>query len=154
MVQGRKPNQARRQQVAQLRAGGLTLAEIGRRLGISHQAVHRLLKASGQKVELSAVFCRRCSAKIREHRLRGQPYGGVLCLDCLAWQPVASFGDRLRAFRLAAGLTQRELAQQIDTNQSVISLYERHVLVHPSRKRLAELTAVLGQDLLPGGFLG
>jgi hypothetical protein len=43
MVSGRKPNIARRQEAARLRRAGLSLPEIGRRLGITKQAVHQLL---------------------------------------------------------------------------------------------------------------
>jgi DNA-directed RNA polymerase specialized sigma24 family protein len=41
---GRPPKPARRQAAARLRADGLTLAEIGRRLGISRQAAHQMLR--------------------------------------------------------------------------------------------------------------
>jgi hypothetical protein len=44
---GRKPNLERRREAAELRRQGLTLEEIGRRLGgISRQAVHQLLRSS------------------------------------------------------------------------------------------------------------
>jgi transcriptional regulator with XRE-family HTH domain len=42
---GRKPNLARREQAAALRKQGLTLEEIGKRMGgITRQAVHQLLR--------------------------------------------------------------------------------------------------------------
>jgi hypothetical protein len=45
---GRRAQPGRRRQAARLRARGLTLAEIGRRLGVSRQAVQHLLrKATG-----------------------------------------------------------------------------------------------------------
>ncbi len=44
---GRRPNLERRRQAAALRKQGLTLEEIGQRLGgISRQAVHQLLRNS------------------------------------------------------------------------------------------------------------
>jgi hypothetical protein len=43
MVQGRKPNIVARQEATRLRRAGLSLPEIGRRLGITRQAVHQLL---------------------------------------------------------------------------------------------------------------
>jgi hypothetical protein len=43
VVQGRRPNIVRRQEAARLRRLGLSLPEIGRRLGITKQAVHQLL---------------------------------------------------------------------------------------------------------------
>jgi general stress protein YciG len=41
---GRRPDEARRAEAARLRAEGLTLAEIGRRLGVKRQAVHEILR--------------------------------------------------------------------------------------------------------------
>ena len=41
---GRRPDLARKANVARLREGGLSLAEIGRRLGITRQAVHAALR--------------------------------------------------------------------------------------------------------------
>jgi hypothetical protein len=43
MVSGRKPNIIRHQEAARLRRLGLSLAEIGRRMGITKQAAHLLL---------------------------------------------------------------------------------------------------------------
>jgi hypothetical protein len=44
MAGGRKANQERRRQAARLRARGLTLGEIGRRLGVTRQAAASLLR--------------------------------------------------------------------------------------------------------------
>jgi DNA invertase Pin-like site-specific DNA recombinase len=41
---GRKPNQERRQQIATLREQGATMEEIGRRLGVTRQAVWEMLR--------------------------------------------------------------------------------------------------------------
>jgi hypothetical protein len=49
---GRRATTERRQRAAALRAEGLTLAQIGQRLGISRQAVHQLL--NGGPAPLSA----------------------------------------------------------------------------------------------------
>jgi hypothetical protein len=43
MVSGRRPNIVRRQEAARLRRQGLTVTEIGRRMGITRQAVQQLL---------------------------------------------------------------------------------------------------------------
>jgi hypothetical protein len=43
MVQGRRPNIVRRQEAVRLRRQGLTVTEIGRRMGITRQAVQQLL---------------------------------------------------------------------------------------------------------------
>jgi transcriptional regulator len=47
----RRPDPARRQLAAELRAQGLTLEEIGRRLGCSKQNVSLLLQAGEQRAE-------------------------------------------------------------------------------------------------------
>jgi DNA-binding NarL/FixJ family response regulator len=51
---GRPADTARRALVAQLREQGLTLAEIGRRLGISRQAVFQLLRSYQKKKDAVA----------------------------------------------------------------------------------------------------
>jgi hypothetical protein len=51
---GRKPNQDRRRQMAALRAQGITLEEIGRRLGVTRQAVFytlRCMRTAGARGE-------------------------------------------------------------------------------------------------------
>ena len=44
---GRKPNHVRRRQAAALRAAGLTVKEVGLKLGVTKEAVRQLLLASG-----------------------------------------------------------------------------------------------------------
>jgi hypothetical protein len=44
-----KLDPGRRRRAAELRAGGLSLADVGRRLGVSKQAVHQLLRAAAAK---------------------------------------------------------------------------------------------------------
>jgi hypothetical protein len=44
-----KLNPRRRRRAAELRAAGLTLAQIGKRLGVSAQAIHELLRKAGQE---------------------------------------------------------------------------------------------------------
>jgi DNA invertase Pin-like site-specific DNA recombinase len=41
---GRRPDYERRRQIARLRAQGATLEEIGRRLGVTRQAVYDMLR--------------------------------------------------------------------------------------------------------------
>jgi hypothetical protein len=47
---GPRPDPWRRRRVAELRARGLTLAEIGQRLGLSRQLVHYYLRLAGWRV--------------------------------------------------------------------------------------------------------
>jgi hypothetical protein len=96
---GRKPDLERRRQAAELRAQGLTLAEVGRRLGITHQAarhlLHPLVRRSGRPVR-----CAACGQAIRAHGAK-QDGRGTRCLACLARTPGATFGQRLRACYLS-----------------------------------------------------
>ena len=47
------------------------------------------------------------------------------CLDCLARHPEATFGQRLKAHRLAAGMTLRDLSRRIGIGRTQLSRYER-----------------------------
>ena len=61
---GRMTGQARWRKAEALRARGLSKAEIGRRLGISHQAVSYILRRSRLGVALPAMRCRACRAAV------------------------------------------------------------------------------------------
>jgi transcriptional regulator with XRE-family HTH domain len=64
----------------------------------------------------------------------------------VAADPAAPFAERLRACRLAAGLTQAELAARAGVSASAIVNYERGS-ARPRPRRLAALARVLGPDL-------
>ena len=109
MVSGRKPNLERRRQVIELRARGWSLARIGEHLGITRQAVHVTLQAVQNPCK-RVVTCRRCKMPVDPRGVAPREARQTLCLICLAKGPQASFGQRLKAFRLAVGLTRKELA--------------------------------------------
>jgi transcriptional regulator with XRE-family HTH domain len=50
--------------------------------------------------------------------------------------------DRIRAARLAAGLTQKQLASRLGTHQSVVAGWERGLA--PRAHRLPQIAAALG----------
>jgi ribosome-binding protein aMBF1 (putative translation factor) len=79
------------------------------------------------------------------------PHGGyrrgALCLACLARTPGATLADRLLAHRLAAGLTQKELAARVGTTKNVISGYELE-LYRARPAKLRRLAKVLGAGVL------
>lgn len=52
-----------------------------------------------------------------------------------------SFGDKLKQLRLQAGLTQKQLAEQIGVTKSVVSFYELRERT-PSPEILVKLAAV------------
>jgi hypothetical protein len=101
--------QQRRERAAALRAQGLPFTEVGRRLGISGQAAHRLIErhAAGDRVQ--PARCSVCRAVLTTRRFQERTLGEVLCRPCLAARPDAPFALRLRSHRLAAGLSRSEV---------------------------------------------
>ena len=57
-------------------------------------------------------------------------------------------GALIREARRRAGLTQRELAERLDTTQSAIARMERGG-TEPSYERVAEAVGACGMDLVP-----
>jgi transcriptional regulator with XRE-family HTH domain len=68
------------------------------------------------------------------------------CLDCLS--AGAPFGVRLKACRLAAGLTLRALAARCGIRYQRLSAYERGA-EGPASRNLVRLVGALGPGLLP-----
>jgi transcriptional regulator with XRE-family HTH domain len=133
---------SKRKQMARLRARGLTLQEIGDRLGISRQRVHALLKE--EAVTSPGITCRRCGQEIAPWPGASRNLGPVYCLECLPEK--VSFGQRLRAHRVAAQLTQAELAARIGVPPGMICYWERDQR-RPMRRNVAALVSVLGPGL-------
>src|SRR5437868_11972184 len=100
MPRGRRPDLRRREQMVKLRAAGLSLAQIGERLGISRQRVQKALSLSG-KLRVVPIRCQKYSKVItRLHTVANNNFP-VYCLDCLPQD--ATFGQRLKTRRLSAG---------------------------------------------------
>ena len=140
MVQGRRPNLDRRRLVAELRAQGLGVAEISRRLGLSAQAVQgavRRLQAPPR-----AVPCARCSRPIVSAGAVAGDRGSALCLACLDRTPGAPFAQRLKALRLAAGLARADLERRAGVARGAVTNYECYGRT-PRRRNLAGLARVL-----------
>ncbi len=62
---------------------------------------------------------------------------------------ITAFRELVFRLRTEAGLTQKELAEQMGTTQSAIARMERGG-TRPSLNTLAKLAAVVGQDLVVG----
>lgn len=73
----------------------------------------------------------------------------ALCLRCLAARPEAPFAQRLKALRLAAGLSRAELAQRSGLAPGSLRAYEDGRR-KPQRRSVTHLARVLG-DGLHGG---
>jgi transcriptional regulator with XRE-family HTH domain len=140
MAGGRKLNRERRRQAVRLRARGLSLAEVGRRLGVSKQGAASLLRPPRQT---PVVACARCGAAIVSAGALPRDAGTALCLPCLARHPGAGLGQRLKAFRLAAGLLQQELAHKARVWQEMIRRYEQG-RNRPRPTTIARLAGALG----------
>jgi transcriptional regulator with XRE-family HTH domain len=150
MASGRKPNQERRRQAARLRARGLSLAEVGRRLGVCKQGAAALLHPLRQ---LPVVACARCGAAIVSAGALPRDADTALCLSCLARHSGAGLGQRLKAFRLAARLLQIELSRKARVRQEMIQRYEqgRNRPWPTTIARLARVLVVPPAALEPGG---
>jgi DNA-binding XRE family transcriptional regulator len=135
-----------RRRAASLRQRGLTLDGIARRLRISPRRVAGLLREAGidpRACEVRCAGCRRVLAR-GAAGLRGN--APTVCVVCLARTPGVSFGQRLLAYRLAAGMTQRQLAELAGLDAGTVWSYEQDETV-PRGPRLARLVAVLGPGL-------
>ena len=75
-----------------------------------------------------------------------------LCLGCLAKHPDAPFGVRLKACRLAAGLTAEQLAARSGVPAHAIRSVERGAC-WPRWGRVARLIRALGPDLVTLGLV-
>ena len=124
-MSGNKPNLERRRQIAALRAQGFSLPQIRRRLGISKQCVHETLKVMHRPSPVRTVPCSDCGAIIISPGALPEDAHLALCLCCLAKRPDASFGVRLKAMRLAVGMTKAELAHQAGAEPTQIGGYEK-----------------------------
>ena len=71
----------------------------------------------------------------------------VWCLACLAKRLQATFGQRLKAHRLAAGLTLTALERRSGVDLSSISAYECE-RSQPKWETLAKLIRILGVEWL------
>jgi transcriptional regulator with XRE-family HTH domain len=150
MASGRRPNPGRRGEIAGLCAEGLSQAEIGRRLGVSRQSVQVTLRAMA-RVPVRSVACAGCGTSIVSAGVLPSDAGVALCLPCLAKRPKASFAQRLKACRLAAGLTKAEVAERAGLTQQMLRHYECGAR-EPRWRQVARLVCVLGPALVTLGL--
>jgi transcriptional regulator with XRE-family HTH domain len=137
---GRKADPRRQRLAAALRARGLTFAEVGRRVGVSREAARQMVLAPAPPP------CASCTAPLPRGSRGGR------CPACVAADQAAPFAERLRALRLAAGLTQAELAARAGVSEAAVSAYECG-RGRPRPRHLAALARVLGPALTAGAYL-
>ena len=108
------------------------------------------MRYAGLHVELPALRCQECRADILKDNKAAGPRlnnGAVFCLDCLARHPEATFGQRLKAHRLAAGLTLGELSRRTGIPLMQLSKYERGA-AYATWPSLVKLLRVFGVGLV------
>jgi DNA-binding XRE family transcriptional regulator len=71
-----------------------------------------------------SIRCRECSREIPTTLNLPGRIPAVLCLRCLARRREPTFAETLRAHRVAAGLTQQELADQVGCHKKTVSKIE------------------------------
>jgi len=96
------------------------------------------------------VTCRECGGVILEHPTGTNPPAPTYCLACLAHHPETPFPERLRAFRLAAGLSQEQLAARAGLSRWSVGSWERNE-ANPAHAMLLALARVLGEGLMTTG---
>jgi transcriptional regulator with XRE-family HTH domain len=142
----------RRQQAAELRARGLTLPEIARKMGCTKQAVHQLLGFNEPAPRPRKIVT--CPARGTEvgTAQTTRDHAPAYCRPCLAEKPRLPLGERLRARRIAAGLSRAALAARSGVSAPGIARMElgaqRPWLV--TLLKLAEALGVEPGELLPG----
>jgi hypothetical protein len=120
----------------------LTFQEIGRQLGTSPKAVADMLRRMTPP-QRPGILCRACGAAIGSTGVRHRDAGTTLCPICVTQDPRATFGQRLKAFRLAADLTRKQLSQLSRVDPEKIRAYEMGLLVPEDRAR-EKLARALG----------
>jgi transcriptional regulator with XRE-family HTH domain len=146
MPSGRKPNLERRQQVLRLREEGLTLHQIAQEFGVTKQAVWSLLNSRTQRTTTRAVACTACGTMIVSPGALRRDAASALCVDCLRSRPDAPFAQRLKALRLAAGLSRTELAERSGMAPGSLRAYEDG-LRQPQERSVVRLAEILGEEL-------
>jgi transcriptional regulator with XRE-family HTH domain len=139
MVQGRKRNLARVQWIGELRARGWTFARIAEKAGVSPQAIHHALCSSSRRHLIAR--CRLCRESFPAAGAMPGDDLAVACPRCLA--PDAPFVERIRSYRLAAGMTRAELARRSGVCPTLLRHYENAVAC-PRLDKLTRLIEVLG----------
>ena len=138
----------RRRQAAELRAEGLSIVEIAERLAVSPSAVNKMLGDH----EPAPIKCRECGQIVGELRCRFRPKQGVLCLGCLTQRPDAPFGDRLRTFRVGAGLSIFVLARRTGIARYILDKLENFPQHCVRWADALQLVKVFGVSLLVLGL--
>jgi len=149
MPSGGLPDLKQRHLVSRLRRRGWSFQRIASKIGVSRQRASAIFRrALGIKYRVPKQPDLRCSHCHVTIPRRGPNLNvvRVLCLDCLSRYPT-TFGQRLRALRIAAGLSANALAKLAGVSVSLIILCEQTPHL-PRPRSLVKLMTVLGERLL------
>ena len=144
---GATPDYKRRRKIAGLLAKGLTYAAIAKRLGVTKQSIAYMID-NDKRMNAREVKCKECAGVIARGRLANKTAQDTFCLAYLAKHPKATFAERLRAHRMAAGLTRNQLARRSRVCIGTIHSYEAGVPRDPTWSKVRRLALVLGVGLL------
>ena len=136
-VAGRPSDGQRRGRVSDLRARGLSGAEIGRRLGLTSSAVS----------QVDRPRCDGCGARIMVNVRKARGRRPAFCLRCLVGCPEGTFGQRLRSLRLTRGMSREALATEAGIRGGQLIRLEDGV-EQPTPQAEVKLVRVLGQALV------
>jgi DNA-binding XRE family transcriptional regulator len=139
MVSGRMPDLRRHWRMAELCAQGMTLGQVARKLGVTKRYVQDCL--AKQQTPRTPGRCSACEKALASPVALPRE-ADLLCLECLAKRPGTPFGQMLKAFRVSAGWTQRELSERANVGQTKICAFECGRLV-PKWMSVAKLFAAL-----------
>jgi transcriptional regulator with XRE-family HTH domain len=104
--------------------GWLTVRALVEALGVELVPGRRLRFPPCRGDGPGVVACRECGRTILQGAATIRSNGPAYCLACLARHPEANFAARLKAHRLAAGLTLEALAHQVGMPLQNLSGYE------------------------------
>jgi transcriptional regulator with XRE-family HTH domain len=144
---GATPDYKRRRKIAALRAKGLSYKAIAKRLGVSQQSIACMLDHD-KRMNAREVKCKECGGVIARGRAANKTAQNTFCLACLAKHPKATFAERLRAHRVAAGLTRVELARRTGLMRGRVHAFETSRTGEALLRQVCRLIRVLGVGLL------
>jgi transcriptional regulator with XRE-family HTH domain len=146
---GRRPNLARWRKAVQLRARGLTLAAIGRRLGLTRQGTAYILANTARRLPRVPDRCGDCGRELSDGGTADPTGGKVYCPDCLRRLGGTDFAQRLRYLRVRRGMTRVALERAAGVGRGLVRHCEEGGRL-PKPETLARLLRVLGPELTGG----
>jgi transcriptional regulator with XRE-family HTH domain len=148
MPKGRPRKVASREEANRLVQEGLSLTAVGRKMGISRQRVHQLVRGKASEPRLGAtLICADCNKAVSKARASYRTLKPVYCPRCLANHAEVPFHVRLRLLRLAKGWTLHEAGRRCGVGVDAFYHYEHGPSTKPPTEKLRHLLTVFGRAL-------